>query len=113
MSRRRKKASLVGRIVLIMLLALLAVLIALRYFSHSPETLPEGTAPATDAPEVIVTPAPTPETATSDTTTIPVTAAPAATAAPASTPTPQPVVVLENQGDLEIVIPEDMESDGF
>lgn len=98
MSRKRKKKKSSGALVLVfvLLLVLLAALVALKFLGIGRAVPAEPSA----TPAAVET-------------------SPEATEVPAASPTPTPMqpveapVILENQGELEIIIPEDMESDGF
>ncbi len=109
--RRRKRKSSAGLIVLLLMLAILALLVALRAFDVIGAKQPEPT-PFVEEFEsgMVIRTEQSPEVES-----------PANTAAPrpSATPTPQPAeesqgaVILEEQGALEILLPEDMESGGF
>lgn len=106
-TKKKKKNSAGLFLVLLVLLLALVALLGLKFFTNqdspAPEVEPAAPIETTSVPDPVE---PTPAA---------VTAAPVAEAAP--TPTPmQPAeapVILENQGDLEIIIPDDMDSEGF
>ncbi len=124
MSRRRKKRSPVGMIVLMTMLALLALLVVYRFVSlgmadtadASPSPVPTDAAPTPTPYEehlesgVIIRPLQTPTPAPGTT---PAPTEPGTTPTSAPIPTPESAVIIDNQGALEIILPDDMESDGF
>ena len=95
-TKKKKKNSAGLFIVLLVLLLALVALLGLKFFTNQDSPAPE-VEPA----------APIETTSVSD----PVEPTPAAEmAAPVAEAAP---VILENQGDLEIIIPDDMDSEGF
>lgn len=112
---KKKRKSTAGRlIVLLILLLSLAGLLALKYFTSQPAAAPAAPAPTEFFEEyldsgVIIRPAQATQTEMTSQ------SAPAPTKAPVQQPAeePQGAVILQNQGDLEIIIPEGMESAGF
>ena len=113
MSRRKKKKSRAGLIVLLLLFVALALVLALRAFDVIPIASPDPT-PTTYEEHFgdggIIRPLQTPE---SDGNELPDPSA--QTPAPGAQPAegPQEAIILENHGDLEIILPEGMESGGF
>lgn len=116
MSRRKKKRkSAAGLIVLLLMLLILGLLLAMRAFSLVGTTSPDPTPEVTPYEEhyesgVIIRPLQSPVLETDDHT---VSVAP--TTVPTSSPEEanQGAYILEDHGELEIIIPEDMDSDGF
>ena len=120
MSRRRKKKSPLGGIVLVVLLILLAGFIVYRFLSYDPTMDSEKNGETTLTPngessalDISATAAPSlpPDTSVNTPSPVP-TPTPVITPTPVPTPTPRPAVILENEGELEIIIPDEMESDG-
>ena len=121
MSRKRKKSSPLGLVVLVLLLVLVAGLVVLRVISDKPDILGDKATSVTPVPgeenssvDITATAAPA---LPAESTESPVTPAPTPSPTPSPTPvptnTPQPPVILDNQGELEIFIPDDLISDGF
>ena len=110
MKNKKKKKNTAKRfIVLLVLLLLLACLLALKFFTNMNTADNAPSAPVPDATMPIETDT---NTATAEETT---------ESAPALLPTAEPIpyaptqapVILENQGEIEIIIPEEMEQGGF
>lgn len=115
MKKRRKKKNTGGLILLLLLFVLLAVMLVLRFLVANSEA-PSQADPVEN--EAISPVESTPVLAGVENTESIDTAVetPASTPAPTLTPvqeTAQPPVVLENEGELEIIIPDEMEQDGF
>ena len=100
MSKNKKKKKSAGGtvVVFILLVLMLAALLALKFFGIG---APAPTAPTETPAEEIVEPETTEE--------------PEATAAPApaSVQNEEVPVMLEDAGEIEIIIPDDMEGEGF
>ena len=119
--RRRKKTSPLGWVILVLLLVLVAGLVVLRVMSDRPDALPEKADTETPSPggespvvDIYATAAPAPTTAEPEKNDDPApTSTPTPTVSPSPTPTAPPAIILENDGELEIVIPDEMDSDGF
>ena len=112
---KSKKRNTGGRVIvfLILLLMLAALLLWKIYINGGLNLLQNEPAPAVDTSVEKSTSVSTPEPA------LPTPEEEAATSVPAAT-TPAPVqeptqapVIMESQGDLEIIIPDDMGTDGF
>lgn len=114
MKKRRKKKNTGGLILLILLFVLLAALLVLRILaggSEAPQAEPveNESTEAVESTSVLAGVENTESIDTAVETTAP-------TPAPTLTPvqeTAQPPVVLENEGELEIIIPDEMGQDGF
>ena len=113
MSRRKKKKSRAGLVVFLLLFVVLALLLALRAFDvitvSSPDPTPTPYEEHLDS-GVIIRPLQSPELDEDELPSVP-TASPVPT--PQAVEEPQGAVILEQHGELEILVPEDMDSDGF
>ena len=113
MSRRKKKKSRAGLIVLLLLFVALALVLALRAFDVIPIASPDPTPTPYEEhydSGVIIRPLQSPEL-NEEELSDPSAQTPAPTAQPAEGP--QEAYILENQGELEIIVPEGMDSAGF
>ena len=114
--KTKKKTNPAGRfLVLLILLLMLAALLAVKYFGIGP-----GAAPASDSVSDPSAPSETDSQGVAylsgDEPDIPAetpTPTPPPTLPPATPEAIQEPIILENQGNIEIIIPEDMESEGF
>ncbi len=110
MKKRRKKKNTRGLILLILLFVLLAALLILRILAGGSEA-PQAEPVENESTEAVEsTPALTDSQSAESVN--------AAAQTPAPTPAPvqetvQPPVVLENEGEIEIIIPDEMGQDGF
>lgn len=113
MSRKKKKKSSAGLIVFLLLFVVLVLLLALRAFDVITVTNPDPTPTPYEEhldSGVIIRPLQSPEL---DVDEMSDTEAQAPVPATQTTEEPQGAIILENQGALEIILPEDMESNGF